>query len=91
MLKQQKVTMLTDAQELQINSVEKYTHDYEAEAFANEEVDDDIEIEFTERFELSIKDQFDRDEDLSGLTVYFKADKLVAFYDYENFKGAVFA
>ena len=83
--------MLTDAQELQINSVEKYTHDYEAEAFANEEVDDDIEIEFTERFELSIKDQFDRDEDLSGLTVYFKADKLVAFYDYENFKGVVFA
>ena len=83
--------MLTDAQELQINSVEQYTHDYSVEAESNEEIDDDIEIEFTERFELSIKDQYDTENDLGGLTVYFKGDTLVAFYDYERFKGTVFA
>ena len=87
--------MLTDAQELQINSVEKYTHDYSAEAESNEDIDDDVEIEFTERFELSIKDQYkvkyDSEDDLGGLIVYFKSDTLVAFYDYENFKGTVFA
>ena len=83
--------MLTDAQELQINSVEHYTHDYSAEAESNEDIDDDVEIEFTERFELSIKDLYDSEDDLGGLTVYFKGDTLVAFYDYENFKGTVFA
>lgn len=83
--------MLTDAQELQINSVEKYTHDYSAEAESNEEIDDDVEIEFTERFELSIKDLCDSEDDLGGLTVYFKEATLVAFYDYERFKGSVFA
>lgn len=90
MLKQQKVTMLTDAQELQINSVEKYTHDYEAEAMQSfDNTGDDKMEELQARFEADIK--FDAQDDIGGIVTYFKADKLVAFYDYENFKGAEFA
>jgi hypothetical protein len=29
-------------------------------------------------------------EDLGGLTVFFRGNTLVAFYDYEQFKGHVF-
>ena len=84
--------MLTDAQELQINSVEKYTHDYEAEAVKSfDATGDDKMEELQERFEASIEGKYDGGDDLGGLTVYFKKGELVAFYDYENFKGAVFA
>jgi SMC interacting uncharacterized protein involved in chromosome segregation len=85
--------MLTDAQELQINSVEKYTHDYEAEAMQSfdatgDDIDDKME-ELQARFEAEIV--FDTEDDIGGIVTYFKADELVAFYDYENFRGAVFA
>ena len=84
--------MLTDAQELQINSVEKYTHDYEAEAVKSfDATGDDKMEELQERFEASIEGKYDGGDDLGGLTVYFKEGELVAFYYYENFKGAVFA
>jgi len=33
---------------------------------------------------------FDSSEDLGGMTVYFSGPTLVAFYDYEQFKGVVF-
>jgi hypothetical protein len=33
---------------------------------------------------------WDAREDLGGITVYFKDNTLVAFYDYEQFKGTVF-
>ena len=84
--------MLTDAQELQINSVEKYTHDYEAEAMQNFALfEDDKMEELQARFEADIAGAYDEDDDLGGLCVYFNSGELVAFYDYENFKGAVFA
>lgn len=82
--------MLTDAQELQINSA-TYTHNYEAEASAGRDTDgDDLSVELTLRFETSIEGKYDGGDDLGGLTVYFKEGELVAFYDYENFKGTVF-
>ena len=47
--------MLTDAQELQINSVEKYTHNYEAEAVKSfDDTGDDKMQELQERFEADI-------------------------------------
>ena len=84
--------MLTDAQELQINSVEKYTHNYEAEAVKsfNETGDDKME-ELQAQFEADIAGAYNNDNDMGGIVAYFKDSKLVAFYDYENFKGAVFA
>lgn len=83
------MSTLTTAQSAQINSA-KYTHDYEAEALASyEATGDDLMEELEERFESSFTD-YDLREDLGGITVYFKNEQLVAFYDYEQFKGAVF-
>ena len=84
--------MLTDAQELQINSVEKYTHNYEAEAVKSfDDTGDDKMQELQERFEADIVGVYNNNDDMGGIVAYFKDIKLVAFYDYENFKGAVFA
>ena len=81
---------LTDAQSDAINSA-NYTHDYEAEALASyDATGDDMMEDLQERFEASIANIFDASEDLGGVCVYLKNDKLVAFYDYEQFKGAVF-
>ena len=80
---------LTLADSAQINSAE-YTHDWEAEALASfESTGDDLMDELAARFEAEFTG-YDRAEDLGGLTVYFKAGRLVAFYDYEQFKGSVF-
>lgn len=84
--------MLTDAQELQINSVEKYTHDYEAEAVKSFDATGDDKMEALQaRFEADIAGAYNKEDDLGGLCVYFNDSELVAFYDYENFRGAVFA
>jgi|TARA_R110000822_G_scaffold288980_1_gene410228 hypothetical protein len=83
--------MLTDAQELQINSVDKYTHDYEAEAVKSfDATGDDKMEELQARFEADIAGAYDNEDDMGGIVAYFKDSELVAFYDYENFKGAVF-
>lgn len=80
---------LTNAQSAQINSAE-HTHDYETEALASyEATGDDMMEELEERFENEITN-YNQREDLGGVTVYLKDNVLVAFYDYEQFKGAVF-
>lgn len=80
---------LTEAQSNAINNA-NYTHDYEAEALASfEDTGDDMMEELEQRFETSFTD-YNLREDLGGITVYLKDNKLVAFYDYEQFKGAVF-
>jgi hypothetical protein len=83
--------MLTDAQEQQIESVESYTHNYEAEAMQSfEATGNDKMEELQDRFEEESVLLFDSSEDLGGMTVYFSGRTLVAFYDYEQFKGVVF-
>ena len=83
--------MLTDAQELQINSVEKYTHNYEAEAMQSfDATGDDKMEELQAQFEADIAGVYNNNDDMGGIVAYFKDSKLVAFYDYENFKGTVF-
>jgi hypothetical protein len=80
---------LTEAQSNAINNA-NYTHNYEAEALASfEDTGDDMMEELEQRFEASFTD-YDLREDLGGITVYLKNNKLVAFYDYEQFKGAIF-
>ena len=74
---------LTEAEsELINNSV--HTVDYSDVA---EEIDEEY---CQDEFENHIADKYDEQEDLGGLTVYFKDDKLVAFYDYEQFVGTIF-
>ena len=74
------------SQEYIINN-SKYTHDYEAEAVASFEATGDDKMDLLlARFENSI--EFDDSDDLGGLSVYFKDGKMVAFYDYENFRGS---
>ena len=84
--------MLTNAQEQQINSVNKYTHNYEAEAVESfDATGDDKMEELQAQFEADIAGVYNNNDDMGGIVAYFKDSKLVAFYDYENFKGAVFA
>ena len=85
--------MLTSAQSAQINSTEVYTLDYEAEALRSYEAGEgDLMEELEERADAIIAEAtaFTAREDLGGITVYFKDSTLVAFYDYEQFKGTVF-
>lgn len=85
--------MLTDAQSAQINNTEVYTLDYEAEALQSyEDTGEDLMDELEVRATNVILEQtnWDAREDLGGITVYFKDNTLVAFYDYEQFKGTVF-
>ena len=84
---------LTNAQSAQINNTEVYTLDYEAEALQSyEDTGDDLMDELEVRATNVILEQtnWDAREDLGGITVYFKDNTLVAFYDYEQFKGTVF-
>jgi hypothetical protein len=85
--------MLTDAQSEQINNTEVYTLDYEAEALQSyEDTGNDLMDELEVRATNVILEQtaWDAREDLGGITAYFKDNALVAFYDYEQFKGTVF-
>ena len=84
---------LTTAQSAQINNTEVYTLDYEAEALQSyEDTGDDLMDELEVRATNVILEQtnWDAREDLGGITVYFKNNTLVAFYDYEQFRGTVF-
>ena len=84
---------LTNAQSAQINNTEVYTLDYEAEALLSyDDTGDDLMDELEVRATNIILEQtnWDAREDLGGITVYFKDNTLVAFYDYEQFKGTVF-
>ena len=74
---------LTETESELINNSE-YTVDYSDLA---DEVDEE---ELEERFEVIVAGKYDERDDLGGLTVYFKDDKLVAFYDYEQFVGTIF-
>jgi len=85
--------MLTDAQSAQINNTEVYTLDYEAEALQSyEDTGEDLMDELEVRATNVILEQtaWDAREDLGGITVYFRDSTLVAFYDYEQFRGTVF-
>ena len=85
--------MLTDAQSEQIDSTEVYTLDYETEALQSyNDTGNDLMDELEVRATNVILEQtgWDAREDLGGITVYFRDGTLVAFYDYEQFKGTVF-
>jgi len=85
--------MLTDVQSEQINNTKVYTLDYEAEALQSyEDTGNDLMDELEVRATNVILEQtgWDAREDLGGITVYFKDNTLVAFYDYEQFRGTVF-
>jgi hypothetical protein len=85
--------MLTDAQSAQINNTKVYTIDYSAEAMQSyNDTGNDLMDELEVRATNVILEQtaWDAREDLGGITVYFKDNTLVAFYDYEQFCGTVF-
>ena len=85
--------MLTTAQSNKINATVNYKFNYEEEALASyESTGDDLMELLEERAEALILTEtaYTAREDLGGITVYFKGNTLVAFYDYEQFKGTVF-
>jgi hypothetical protein len=82
---------LTNEEHFAINNVEKYSIDFQLEA-DSDEYSEKLEQELIERAEAIILEatNFTDSDDLGGLTIYFKDDKLVAFYDYEQYLGTVF-
>ena len=86
--------LVTDLHDEMINSVApNYSIDYETEALASFEATGDDLMEMLEtRATDFIAETTGADvrEDLGGITVFFRGSTLVAFYDYEQFKGHVF-
>tara|TARA_R110000868_G_scaffold111394_1_gene300881 strand:- start:918 stop:1172 length:255 start_codon:yes stop_codon:yes gene_type:complete len=81
---------LTDIEENLINTRE-YSVDWNEEfdeAYNRTQRPELIEQELEMRFDDSV--EYDTVEDLGGINVYFKEDKLIAFYDYEQFVGTYF-
>ena len=74
---------LTEAESNLINNTE-YTVDW------SELSETTSEERLESMFEALVPGHYDERDDLGGLTVYFKNDKLVAFYDYEQFAGTIF-
>ena len=77
------MSMLTASQELAINSVAHYTIDFEQHEYSDQ-------LETIAEMTIANVVQFDASEDLGGLSVYYKARELVAFYDYEQQRGTIF-
>ena len=81
---------LTDIEENLINTRE-YSVDWNEEfdeAYNRTRKPELISEELEMRFDDSVN--YDIVEDLGGVNVYFKEDKLIAFYDYEQFVGTYF-
>ena len=75
--------MLTEAESNLINNTE-YTVDWSELSETTSE--ERLEV----MFEALVNGKYDECDDLGGLTVFFKDDKLVAFYDYEQYVGTIF-
>jgi hypothetical protein len=70
------------------------THDWEALAEAMDEQGrdwSDIAETLIDRFGAETKELWDRAEDVGAVMQYFKGDRMVAYFDYENFWGTVLA
>ena len=74
---------LTEAESNLINNTD-YTVDW------SELSETTSEDRLEEMFEALVAGHYDERDDLGGLTVYFRNDKLVAFYDYEQYAGTIF-
>ena len=74
---------LTEAESTLINTTD-YTVDW------SELSETTSEERLEEMFEALVAGHYDERDDLGGLTVYFRNDKLVAFYDYEQYAGTIF-
>ena len=69
------------------NANEPYTIDYTAEADTAFERGVDISEALLERVETDEKCRYTGYEDLGGIMVFFKDEKVVGFYDYEQYVG----
>ena len=81
---------LTDTEEKMINTT-AYSVDWNEEfdeAYNRTQRPELIEQELEMRFDDSV--EYDTVEDLGGINVYFKCNKMIAFYDYEQFVGTYF-
>ena len=84
---------LTQSQEDAINNT-AHTHDYTArwEADEHADADEDVCEYFTAVFERDTSVlQRSVEHDVGGIILYMNEGDLVAFYDYENVCGTVFA
>jgi hypothetical protein len=78
---------LTDIEENLINS-STYDVDYSDEFDTAYAEGKDISEKLEMRFDNSVK--YTAVEDLGGINVYFKDNKMIAFFDYDRFAGTYF-
>jgi hypothetical protein len=82
---------LTAKQSNLINN-SKYTHNYMSQYDKDQHGDADHAEYYTEQFEAETNVlQRSTANDVGGLIIYMKGQQLVAYYDYENLGGCVFA
>ena len=82
---------LTAKQSKQINT-SKYTHNYLAQYKQDVHRDRDAQEYYTELFEADTGVlKRGKANDVGGLIIYMNGRELVAYYDYENLGGCVFA
>ena len=80
--------MTLSKEEADILALKQYTHDYEDAAIMAFRGDFYMLYEvFQEQFEDLIK--YDSSEDIMGTIVYRGKGRMIAYYDYERFAGAV--
>jgi O-succinylbenzoate synthase len=69
------------------------TADYLAEAQKryndNDEDYADLAEEYTAKFAKTIAGLYDSAEDVGAVVIYYKGNKMVALFDYENYDGGV--
>tara|TARA_R110000851_G_scaffold25687_1_gene73681 strand:+ start:3802 stop:4071 length:270 start_codon:yes stop_codon:yes gene_type:complete len=79
---------LTDEQAEQVFGAETHTHNFAAEGVASfKATGNNLIEELQARFATMFV--WTEEEDLGGITAYANNGELVAFYDYENYKGTV--
>ena len=79
--------MIIDVIDEFCNADVPYTIDYTAVADVAFKEGRDIESELIERVRYEYKDQFDYEDDIGGVIMFYFDGEIVGFYDYEQFVG----
>lgn len=82
---------LTSKQSALINN-SKYTHNYITQYNKDAHGDADAQDYYTQQFQADTAVlQRSKANDVGGIIIYMQGKQLVAYYDYENLGGCVFA
>ncbi len=81
-------TIDQDGNEVQLTKTADYLKAAQKRSSQGEDYSDLAE-EYTAKFAKTIQGLYDRAEDVGAVVVYYKGDKMVALFDYENYDGGI--